>query len=114
MRLFVDCDDTLILYSQEGINPYGVHYGTPYVVNEPLRRFIRQYAARLPDALIVIWSGGGKEYARECVRLAGLDDLEVACLIKDKSTFSLVDADSIVFDDMAILVRAEVRGPHDV
>lgn len=114
MRLFVDCDDTLILYSQTGINPYGVHYGTPYIVNEGLAEFIRQYAAAMPDALIVIWSGGGKEYARECAKLAGVDDIGAAYLIKDRSTFDLVDKDSIVFDDQFISVGATVRGPHEV
>ena len=37
MQIYVDCDDTLILYdSHPGVHPYGVLNGEPWHPNQPL------------------------------------------------------------------------------
>lgn len=113
MRLFVDCDDTLILYNQTGVNPYGLMCGTPYIVNEGLAEYVRAFAEENPDALIVFWSGAGGAYAKECARLAGLKDVKAAYLDKNRDTLTLVGEDDIVFDDQQIDVPAPVREPFD-
>jgi len=113
MRLFVDCDDTLILYNQKGINPYGLHYGTPFTVNTGLVTYIRKWAKDNPDALVVIWSGGGKAYAELCASLAGVGDLGATYLCKDRDTFALVHEGDIVFDDQPIKVDAPRLEPFD-
>lgn len=114
MRLFVDCDDTLILYSRTGINPHGVLFGTPYVVNDGLVAFVRRIAAANPDALIVIWSGGGGQYAEVVAKIAGLDDIAATYMVKDHTTYPLVRAEDIVFDDQDIKVPAIVWRPDEL
>ena len=114
-RLFVDCDDTLILYrgSSEVMHPLGFSRGEPFTVNQPLVRFIRQFARLFPAAMVIIWSGGGSKYALECAGRAGVDFPDFAYMVKDSSTFSLVRSQDIVIDDMPISVPAEVLSPHD-
>jgi len=114
VRLFVDVDDTLVLYNQKGVNPYGAICGTPYIVNEPLVAFIHWWAKEHPDALVVIWSGGGRAYAQNVAARAGCSDVGAAYLCKDRDTLALVDKDDIVFDDQPIKVAARVWGPYDV
>jgi len=115
MRLFVDVDDTLILYDVAGEqHPCGLVYGQAYTVNEELIKYIRWFALEHPDALVVIWSGGGREYAEHVARLAGVDNIGAAYLCKCPDTFALVEEDSIVFDDQEIKVPARVWGPRDV
>ncbi|KKL05781.1 hypothetical protein LCGC14_2219230 [marine sediment metagenome] len=58
MRLFVDCDDTLILYDSEGeVHPYGFVRDEPYRINDTLVAFVKAFYAKYPNALITIWSG---------------------------------------------------------
>ena len=101
-RLFVDVDDTLVLYNKAGPNPYGVYEGTPYSINEPLLEGIKQFAKDNPDELIVIWSGGGKQYA-----LRWAENLHIAHLVTfmDKgwpTIKELVRSGDIVVDDMDV------------
>ncbi len=110
-RLFVDCDDTLILYGSEGeVHPYGFIKDEPYRVNEPLLAFIKAFREANPCALIVVWSGGGAQYALTIAREVGLAD-EVAVMIKDRTTFPLVTEHDIVIDDQPIKVAAVVTPP---
>ena len=110
-RLFVDCDDTLILFDSEGeIHPFGFWRDDPYRINEPLVAFIQRFREENPDALIVIWSGGGHNYARAIANEV-LPDTEVWALTKDRMTFPLVNEEDIVVDDMDIKVSAKVLRP---
>lgn len=66
--LFVDCDDTLILYldpdgnvDESGPHPYGAG-ADKYIHNERLIAGIRRWRER-NDGPVVIWSGGGGDYA---------------------------------------------------
>lgn len=101
-RLFVDCDDTLILYSdkRQSMHPYGVFYGQEYVPNTRLIAQMNEFVSKYPDALVVIWSGGGYRYAEEVAKLLYLEHLDASYLTKDVDTFSLVRKCDIVVDDL--------------
>lgn len=111
-RLFVDCDDTLVLFDGETgeIHPYGFWRDAPYHINEPLITFIKKFAEKRPNALIVIWSGGGHEYAR-AVANELLPDVEVWALTKDRTAFELVRENDMVIDDQPIDVGVTVIPP---
>lgn len=113
MRLFVDCDDTLILYDSAGeIHPYGFIKDEPYRVNEPLVAFIRAFREKHPDGFIVIWSGGGGDYAEQVAKEVGLAEVGAFYLTKDEDTFFLVRGeDDIVVDDQELKVAAVVSPP---
>lgn len=59
--VFVDCDDTLVLYVNQDIpNPYGILKGHPFKPNWELLDRLKSFKGQ-----IHIWSGGGRDYARE-------------------------------------------------
>ncbi len=112
-RLFVDVDDTLVLFDSEGeVHPYGFWRNDAYRLNDPLAEYIFQFRRDNPDALIVVWSGGGAEYAK-----AVIDDLlhgfDATPMIKDRTTFYLVREWDIVVDDQELRVPARVLRPDD-
>ena len=116
MRLFVDCDDTLLLFGYpdddpDSVTPYGFWRDVPYTINEPLVAFIRAFYAKYPNALITIWSGGGDQYAAQVAKEVGLGEIDALCIIKDRTTFSLVGEDDIVVDDQELKVAATVTPP---
>lgn len=112
MRLFVDCDDTLILFDSEGPHPFGATaYNEPFHFNEPLIAFIRRFRQRNFDDLIIIWSGGGRKYAQTVAEMVGLDDIGAGYLIKDRTTFDLVRKQDIVVDDQKLAVSAVITPP---
>jgi len=113
-RIFIDCDDTLILYGpDEVLHPLGFSKGDPFTVNQPLVTFIRKFVRLFPESLVVIWSGGGSRYTLECAKSAGVALPDFAYLVKDSSTFSLVRSHDIVIDDMNINVSAQVLSPRE-
>ena len=97
-RIFCDVDDTLVLYQKVGPNQYGVYMGTPFVVNERLVAGLLDLRVRDPWTLIVVWSGGGKEYAKMWMRCLGLDKIAVG-MLKDETTFPLIQEGDVVIDD---------------
>ena len=100
MNLFVDVDDTLVLYETPGPNPYGVLHGVPWKPNTRLIDGIKQFSQANPTAQIVVWSGGGQEYAVEWANRLGLGGIATGHL-KDESTLSLLIQDGdIVIDDL--------------
>ena len=110
MRLFVDVDDTLILYKGEGPHPYGVRFGEPYVANMRLSSEMTRFFGVNQDAQLFVWSGGGAQYARE-VGSRFVHDLEPTFLTKDRDAFGLVSLGDIVIDDQPIKVGVEVQDP---
>ena len=96
--LFVDVDDTLILFEGDGVHPYGFYAGQ-YWPNEALIRRMRAW-----DGPIVVWSGGGEEYARTVGEVV-LGDLHFTALQKDERTFALVQPGDVVVDNDPISVR---------
>ena len=63
-RLFVDVDDTLILYSDEGKHPYGIlNSHQEWQPNSRLIAEIVKWHEVNPKGLVIVWSGGGNQYA---------------------------------------------------
>ncbi len=122
-RLFVDCDDTLIIYDNIACSwpdepcevhghPFGVLRGEPYKINEPLAASIKAYVEDNPCALVIIWSGGGAKYARTIADIA-LPGVDVMTMIKDKTSFHMVRPGDIVVDDMSLDVPTKVYRPDE-
>ena len=66
MKLFVDVDDTLVKWTEpEGDNPQH----TPNV-NVALVYAVRNFLETHPDFSLVVWSGGGADYAQRWGRTA--------------------------------------------
>ena len=76
-RLFVDVDDTLILWSKDLRNGL---YATHYEPNIDVVHFVRVWRQFHPDGEITVWSLGGKDYAEKHAsdHLPGLYDVCVA------------------------------------
>ncbi len=117
-RLFIDCDDTLVLYDAvdgEPFHPFGFARGEPYRVNAPLAESVRAFARDNPCSMVVVWSGGGAQYARTVADMA-LHGVDVTAMTKDRDAFDLVRAGDIVVDDMAASVKgvaAKVLRPDE-
>ena len=62
MILYVDVDDTLVLWDNDG----------SYTINNALIRRMYNFRSLHPDAKIVIWSSGGLEYAIDWTSKLGL------------------------------------------
>lgn len=111
-RLFVDVDDTLLLYDSEGdTHPYGIWKDDSYHINKHLVKQIHRFREKYPDALIVVWSGGGTQYAKIVADLL-LPNLDIVPMIKDRTTFPLVRMGDWVIDDENIEVIAYVHQPE--
>ena len=105
-RIFIDCDDTLILYQSVGPNPFGFYMETPYEVNTELVQRIRNWAAQNPDDSIFIWSGGGEGYAKMWMNRLRLGDIAVPL---GKEPDLIRDGDIVVDDEW--IVRTHL--PHE-
>ncbi|KKM22552.1 hypothetical protein LCGC14_1624140 [marine sediment metagenome] len=113
-RLFVDCDDTLIIYDNEDdgeLHAYGYLKGFPYHLNGPLVSYIKWFAEEYPEELIVIWSGGGGDYARTIAERI-FPGMEVATMIKDETTYPLVRENDIVVDDQDLPLPNKIHRPN--
>jgi hypothetical protein len=95
MQIFVDCDDTLVLYdSHTGIHPYGVRHGEPWRPNQPLVDALLE-----TEHPVFVWSGGVARYAEI---IAGKLGLDFPCLDKDEITFELIHEGDVVIDDQEL------------
>lgn len=115
MNLWVDVDDTLVIYGDTAnlTHPYGSYHGTPWTANEPLLAGIKAFRRIYPDAMIVVWSGGGAQYAKEWVERL-LPDTEVFAFGKNPVTATLIKERDIVVDDYVDFeCPAKVYGPHE-
>lgn len=111
VRLFVDVDDTLVLWQNQNVeDAQGIYYDTPWKVNQAILDGIFEFDRDHPGALIVVWSGGGMEYAQEWIDLFGLHDIAIA-IVKDQSTFHLILPGDIVVDDIPLQVGVRVYAP---
>lgn len=59
MRLFVDVDDTLILWTLAG------KIGYTSAPNPPVIAFVERWGEQHPEGEIVVWSSGGQDYAAD-------------------------------------------------
>lgn len=73
-KLFCDCDDTLVLWLYEEKVVDGYTYftipneGEKYRVNHQLILAIHDYLTAHLDTILIVWSGGGAEYAGSWAR----------------------------------------------
>ena len=92
MQIFVDCDDTLVLYDADAdVHPYGILKGAPWRPNQPLVT-----ALLAMEHPVFVWSGGGKLYARFIAHKLGL---HFRCLDKNETSFKLIQEGDVVIDD---------------
>lgn len=110
MTVFVDVDDTLVLYKNEAnkIHPYGVINGDEFEPNHELIERLREYSGH-----IIVWSGGGREYARQVARIVLLPE-NIRCMVASKfDDFGRIRAGDIVIDDQKeYFVGMEQHGVH--
>ncbi len=100
VQLFVDCDDTLLIYdTHQTPNPYGHWRGQFWHPNLFLIGQITAFWSLNPTSGIYIWSGGGSDYARECSKVLNISHLVSGFLVKDITNFHLVRSGDIVVDD---------------
>ncbi len=93
MAIFVDVDDTLVLFDGKKINPYGVINGKPYKPNLAL---IEKLKNTKED--IIVWSGGGRDYAK-MVAIKVLPE-EIRFMVGDKvMDMQSVKSGDIIIDD---------------
>tara|TARA_Y100000310_G_scaffold251408_1_gene257877 strand:- start:3980 stop:4528 length:549 start_codon:yes stop_codon:yes gene_type:complete len=119
IRLFVDCDDTLVIYeTSEEKNPYGFYLGESWHPNEPLIEGIKKFQENNPNAAIIIWSGGGRKYAEEWTKrlfekiLTPLNFNNIINLTKDRDAFGLIRPGDVVIDDEDLADR-RTHYPHE-
>lgn len=67
-HLYVDTDDTLVLYGERGTHPYGVLNKLEWRLNTELVAAINVWA-EANNAMVRLWSGGGANYARHVYEL---------------------------------------------
>lgn len=112
--VFVDVDDTLVLYKGGSTHPYGVINGEAYEPNTDLIERLKNFTGR-----IIVWSGGGKDYARQVARLLLLPE-GIRCQAGSKfEDFNQIKPGDIVVDDQSeyyIGMRelgVRIYGPRD-
>lgn len=107
-RLFVDCDDTLILWDQAADETSGLYYGDRYRPNTSLIEAIEQFARMSPDTDIYVWSGGGVDYAG---RWAGLFLQNISIKGWLSKNIRLPDSYDVCVDDMPIVTNGKTLSP---
>ena len=99
--MFVDCDDTLVIYESGGKHPFGDYCGEPWKPHEALVEAINAW-----EGDVFIWSGGGRDYARMWgERLIEADHVALG---KDQHSMALVRECDIAVDDEKIQVAGRV------
>jgi len=66
IALFLDCDGTLVLWGDNGAG--GIN--TDYTINVPLIEAVNEWQSRDPGRFVIVWSGGGKDYAERWRQIA--------------------------------------------
>ena len=117
INLWIDIDDSLVLYQNHDNkkHPFGIYMGDPWEPNTRLINGIKNFAQNNPNSLIVIWSGGGKDYA-QMWKDKLLPDIEATAMSKNPLAFELVKSDDIVVDDAADDIRgitAKILKPNE-
>lgn len=110
MRLFVDCDDTLVFWlgkdgqPLEGQNPYGGG-SERWEANDQLLEALEGWGEAVPGGSgIIVWSGGGEQYAERWARLLR----HVRGVTSMSKDIRLPTADDLCIDDMPIKVSCPV------
>ena len=111
--VFVDVDDTLILYEGVGIHPWGFIYGEPYNTNKKLINQLKAFKGK-----IVNWSGGGRGYAEQVAKAILPSDLKYFTMSKFAVPPDINPGDIIVDDQLESFLSMKeygikVYGPFD-
>ncbi len=111
MTLFVDVDDTLILWLDEGgqHDPFGI-VGDAWKPNTRLILEIERWVDTHPNDRVVVWSGGGEDYARMWGQRV-LHHIPHKAIEKAGPTLYLPFSTDLCIDDMMIEVRSPVANP---
>lgn len=99
--LFVDCDDTLVLWDPDPDEESSLYRGDRYTINHELVSNIKCWLGEHPEYKLVVWSGGGANYACHWGDKA-FGPFPHACTSKD---ITLPKDKDICIDDMPIEPR---------
>lgn len=99
-RLFIDVDDTLILYpeSDDNVNPLGLERGLNFKLNDRLVDAIQEWLKKNHSGIVVVWSGGGEAYARS-VAERFLPGVGIWFFTKGGRNLGLPNSDDVLVDD---------------
>jgi phosphoserine phosphatase len=101
-----DVDGTIL--NNEGIPPGTPPYARPKTsVNLEIVLLIQILSKKMKNTKIIVWSGGGKEYAESIVRQYGLDKYVHSCHSKSDYDESVDGKVDICFDDIHDCILAE-------
>ena len=107
-KVFVDVDDTLVLFGGNSPHPYGVIEGDPFELNYPLIEKLKEFKGE-----IVVWSGGGAAYARKVAMMVLPREVEFTAETKGATSVRGIKAGDIVVDDQPEYYTAsKERGVH--
>jgi len=112
-RLFIDIDDTLVIFPDHlpGPNPFGVTNGLPHRTNEPLVDAVREWLALNSAGQVVFWLGGGEEYARN-VASRLIPDIAAWYFTKSGQNLGLPGTGDTVVDDDRVSLGTEMVLPE--
>lgn len=95
-KLFVDCDDTLVLWPKDATRPDGLFSGDKYELNRDLIGFVNCMLDEHREYELVIWSGGGVSYAQRWAEMA-FPERNWSIAAKD---MRMPEGEDICIDDM--------------
>lgn len=99
--IFVDCDDTLVVWHDEVNQDKELWIrGSNYDLNHDLIGLVKCIQSTHPEWTLVIWSGGGVEYAERWARECGFRDF--LTVPKDMRT---PNGNDFCIDDMELTPR---------
>jgi len=107
MKVFVDVDDTLVIYAGNHVHPHGVLRGDPYKPNYALIEKLK----KLDGGDLIIWSGEECRYAEE-VGLLVLGDIPFKAATKGDDSLHIRPGDIIIDDQKDCYASLKVLGIH--
>jgi len=101
-----DIDGTIL--NNEGIPPdTPIHQRPESTVNLEIIMLLQIFSKSMKNTKVIVWSGGGKEYAEKIVRRYGLEKYVYRCYTKQDYDESVDGKVDIAFDDIHSFNLAE-------
>lgn len=101
-----DVDGTIL--SNEGIQPdCPIHLRPRVGVNLEVITLIQILSRKMKNTKVIVWSGGGKDYAEKIVREYGLDKYVTRCFGKHEYDETIDGEVDICFDDQHEITLAD-------
>lgn len=94
MRIFVDVDDTLVLFKGDFPHPYGVIQGDSFKLNHKLVERLKNFKGE-----IIVWSGGGSTYAGHVAKRVLPESMNFTARTKEGASAKEFVAGDIIVDD---------------